>query len=191
MYEVSDGVILNPNPNSYSTLKKIICRFSYVLFPLFWLICSSEGEHSVFPVTEKVWKRWERDNQDIKLPIQYRDEILTWINMKRPHDGAAGRITSSIVSSVRKSMAPDTWDELMLECHTGCSTHFNLVLMPVTPLISSAPRNKNADMCICTDQSGHGNYWPGVAVEVGYADSHVKSRRDTALWLDGSNGEVS
>jgi hypothetical protein len=34
-------------------------------------------------------------------------------------------------------------------------------------------------------------YWPEIAIEIGHADPSVNSRRDIALWLDGSNGEVS
>jgi len=46
---------------------------------------------------------------------------------------------------------------------------------------------KNADGALYNRASGTATMFPGVVVEVGYADSLKKSRRDITLWLNNSD----
>ncbi len=64
------------------------------------------------------------------------------------------------------------------------------LLMLVTSLYAPKSKIKNADSCIFTLESGQENYWPGIVMEVGFIDSHAKSRRDMSLWLDYSKNNV-
>jgi hypothetical protein len=66
-----------------------------------------------------------------------------------------------------------------------------LLLILVRQLMSPQPRRKNADMCVFSTQSGSEPAWPGVAVEMGYADSLTKSKRDATLWVQYSDGGVT
>jgi hypothetical protein len=150
----------------------------------------SVGEHTIFPVTERSFKMWLKRNEDLNLPVQYSDEAFTYIIMKRPHGAAAAVVTTYIIDTVKEMMPAGTWSEVSLYSHTGCTAFSKPLLISVTPLHSPTPKNKNADSCIFTWQSGREYYWPGVAVEVGYSDSHAKSPRDTALWVDFSQGNA-
>ena len=49
---------------------------------------------------------------------------------------------------------------------------------------------KDADQGIYSHESGNPTVYPGLAIEVGYSDSQMKSQRDVKLWLENSKLEV-
>ena len=63
-------------------------------------MCRTIGEHSIFPVTEKAFRPWLKDNEDTQLLLQYSDAIFTYTIMKHPHDGSAFIITWCIIETI-------------------------------------------------------------------------------------------
>ena len=91
-------------------------------------MCRTLGEQSIFPVSDKAFERWVKENEDTQLLLQYSDEILTYTIMKRPHDASAGVITWCIIDTIRNQMPAGTSSEVLLVAHTGCTTHANSIV---------------------------------------------------------------
>jgi hypothetical protein len=62
------------------------------------------GEYTIYPVTKKAFEKWSKNNPDVNLGVQFTEESLTYCIMHRPHDGAAAKVTTSIIESVKSLM---------------------------------------------------------------------------------------
>ena len=59
------------------------------------------------------------NNPDLKIPLQYSDEALTFVRMLPPHDRTAGTVAGRLIHEVLALVPGDDRLGVELEHHTG------------------------------------------------------------------------
>jgi hypothetical protein len=75
------------------------------------------GEVNITPVQPRAFKKWSK-NIDYPLPLQYKDKIVTFNIMKKPHNSTAEHITRYIIYATEDLIG----DRTTLSAYTGCNS---------------------------------------------------------------------